>query len=428
MDEKACFPTAICRVSGRQVFDSRANPTVAARVRLRCGATGEAMVPSGASTGAFEARELRDGGEPFGGKGVTRAVSHVKGVLAQALTGLDADDQLAVDRAMLDADGTESKSRLGANAILALSLASAKAAAAARELPLYRWLGGAAACTLPLPMMNILNGGAHAGNNLDVQEFMIVPVGAKRFSQAMEMGVAVYHSLGRLLRERGLSTAVGDEGGFAPDLPGDEEALALLCQAIEAAGYRPGQDLSIALDAAASEWSQGDGYRLPKRGQPFTPGELAEYWCGLCGRWPIVSLEDPLGENDFAGFAALTVRLGDRVQIVGDDLFVTNPARLRQGIEVGAANAVLVKPNQIGTLSETAETVSLARQNGYRAILSHRSGETEDTSIADLAVGLSAGQIKTGAPARSERVCKYNRLLAIEEELGRRATLGRLGR
>ncbi len=426
MDEKSGFPTAISAVSGRQVFDSRANPTVAARVRLRCGAVGEAMVPSGASTGAFEARELRDGGQPFGGKGVTRAVSHVNGALAQALAGLDADDQLAVDRAMLDADGTENKSRLGANAILALSLASAKAAAAARELPLYRWLGGAAACTLPLPMMNILNGGAHAGNNLDVQEFMIVPVGAKRFSQAMEMGVAVYHSLGRLLRERGLSTAVGDEGGFAPDLPGDEEALALLCQAIEAAGYRPGADLAIALDAAASEWSQGEGYRLPKRGQPLTPGELAEYWCGLCGRWPIVSLEDPLGESDFAGFAALTARLGGRVQIVGDDLFVTNPARLHQGIEAGAANAVLVKPNQIGTLSETAEAVSLARQNGYRAILSHRSGETEDTSIADLAVGLSAGQIKTGAPARSERVCKYNRLLAIEEELGRRAAFGRL--
>lgn len=417
----------IAAVRGRQIFDSRGTPTVEAEVYLENGAAAVASVPSGASTGRHEAVELRDGDPAaYGGKSVLKAVRAVNQDLNEALHGLPANDQAAVDDAILRADGTDNKSRLGANATLAVSLACARAAAAAHGLEFYRYLGGAGGVTLPVPMMNILNGGAHADNNVDIQEFMIVPLGAGSFCHAMKMGTEIYAALKAALKSRGLATAVGDEGGFAPSLRDDEQALELLVEAIESAGYRPGADVAIAMDAAASEWTQGDGYRLPKNGQSLTREALIAHFADLAGRFPIFSIEDPLGEDDFDGFAHITEQLGAQVQIVGDDLFVTNPARLEQGIRSRSANAVLVKPNQIGTLSETIRTVRLAQQHGYRTILSHRSGETEDTSIADIAVALNAGQIKTGAPARTDRVCKYNRLLKIEQTLGMAAVYGRL--
>lgn len=417
----------IAAVRGRQIFDSRGTPTVEAEVYLENGAAAVASVPSGASTGRHEAVELRDGDPAaYGGKSVLKAVRAVNQDLNEALHGLPANDQAAVDDAILRDDGTDNKSRLGANATLAVSLACARAAAAAHGLEFYRYLGGAGGVTLPVPMMNILNGGAHADNNVDIQEFMIVPLGAGSFCHAMKMGTEIYAALKAALKSRGLATAVGDEGGFAPSLRDDEQALELLVEAIESAGYRPGADVAIAMDAAASEWTQGDGYRLPKNGQSLTREALIAHFADLAGRFPIFSIEDPLGEDDFEGFARITEQLGAQVQIVGDDLFVTNPARLEQGIRSRSANAVLVKPNQIGTLSETIRTVRLAQQHGYRTILSHRSGETEDTSIADIAVALNAGQIKTGAPARTDRVCKYNRLLKIEQTLGMAAVYGRL--
>ena len=417
----------IAAVRGRQIFDSRGTPTVEAEVYLENGAAAVASVPSGASTGRHEAVELRDGDPAaYGGKSVLKAVRAVNQDLNEALHGLPANDQAAVDDAILRADGTDNKSRLGANATLAVSLACARAAAAAHGLEFYRYLGGAGGVTLPVPMMNILNGGAHADNNVDIQEFMIVPLGAGSFCHAMKMGTEIYAALKAALKSRGLATAVGDEGGFAPSLRDDEQALELLVEAIESACYRPGADVAIAMDAAASEWTQGDGYRLPKNGQSLTREALIAHFADLAGRFPIFSIEDPLGEDDFEGFARITEQLGAQVQIVGDDLFVTNPARLEQGIRSRSANAVLVKPNQIGTLSETIRTVRLAQQHGYRTILSHRSGETEDTSIADIAVALNAGQIKTGAPARTDRVCKYNRLLKIEQTLGMAAVYGRL--
>ena len=416
----------IAAVRGRQIFDSRGTPTVEAEVYLENGAAAVASVPSGASTGRHEAVELRDGDPAaYGGKSVLKAVRAVNQDLNEALHGLPANDQAAVDDAILRADGTDNKSRLGANATLAVSLACARAAAAAHGLEFYRYLGGAGGVTLPVPMMNILNGGAHADNNVDIQEFMIVPLGAGSFCRAMKMGTEIYAALKAALKSRGLATAVGDEGGFAPSLRDDEQALELLVEAIEAAGYRPGDDVAIAMDAAASEWTQGDGYRLPKNGQALSRDALIAHFADLSERFPIFSIEDPLGEDDFDGFARITEQIGARVQIVGDDLFVTNPARLEQGIHSRSANAVLVKPNQIGTLSETIRTVRLAQQHGYRTILSHRSGETEDTSIADIAVALNAGQIKTGAPARTDRVCKYNRLLKIEQTLGMAAVYGR---
>jgi len=410
--------TNISVITARQVFDSRGNPTVEAQVMLACGARGRAIVPSGASTGQFEAHELRDGGSAYGGKGVTRAVENVKNEIFPALVGLDAQHPSLIDSTMLELDGTPDRSRLGANAVLAVSLASAKAAAAACNLPFYRWLGGANAMTMPVPMMNILNGGAHADNSVDIQEFMIVPKGADSFAQAMRMSTEVYAALKKLLRDKGLSTAVGDEGGFAPDLARDEDALRLICDAIEAAGYRAGEDIFIALDAAAGEWECEGGYRLPKRGVNMTAEELCAYFERLCGSYPIISLEDPLGQEDFEGFARLTARLKG-VQTVGDDLFVTNTARLRRGIEHRSATAILIKPNQIGTLSETLEAIRTAQAHGMHAVISHRSGETEDSTIADIAVATNAGQIKSGAPARSDRVAKYNRLLRIEAQLMR---------
>lgn len=409
--------TAIAQVSGRQIFDSRGNPTVCAEVILRCGARGAAAVPSGASTGIFEAHELRDGGADYNGKGVLRAVGNINNEINNALRGTDAARQERVDNIMLALDNSGNKSELGANAVLAVSLASAHAAAQAYRMPLYRWLGGQNARVMPVPMMNILNGGAHASNNVDIQEFMIVPSGAPSFAAAMKMAVEIYHSLGRILRSRKMPTAVGDEGGFAPDLGSDEEALELICDAISAAGYRAGEEVSVALDAAAGEWQEGDGYRMPKSGRSMTRTELIDFFARLTEKYPIISIEDPLGQEDFEGFAEITERLRG-VQIVGDDLFVTNNSRLAKGIKSGSANAILIKPNQIGSLSETLQTVRTAQEAGYGAIISHRSGETEDTTIADLAVAVNAGQIKTGAPARSDRTAKYNRLLAIEAELG----------
>lgn len=409
--------TRIRSVSGIQIFDSRANPTVGARVELQCGAFGFAAVPSGASTGKFEAHELRDGGEDYCGKGVSRAVENIENELELALRGIDAASQQLVDNAMLALDNTGRKAKIGANAMLAVSLAAAHAAANAYAMPLYRWLGGQNAGLMPVPMMNILNGGAHASNNVEIQEFMIVPSGAENFAAAMKMSTEIYHTLGKLLRKYGMPTAVGDEGGFAPNLKSDEKALELICEAIRAAGFDPGKDVSIALDAAAGEWQAPQGYLLPKSGRAMTKPELIDYFARLVSSYPIVSIEDPLGQEDFEGFAEITKRLKG-VQIVGDDLFVTNTERLHKGIETGSANAILIKPNQIGTLSETMRTVRMAQAAGYSTIISHRSGETEDTTIADLAVALNSGQIKTGAPARSDRVAKYNRLLAIEKELG----------
>jgi enolase len=406
------------RIHARQILDSRGNPTVEVEVELRSGARGRAAVPSGASTGEFEATELRDGGEPWGGKGVSRAVGNVDGEIAQALKGMDAASQEAIDAALIELDGTPNKSRLGANAILGVSLASAQAQAAELGLPLWRHLGGADACVLPVPMMNVLNGGAHADNKVDFQEFMIVPCGAPSFSECLRIGAEVFHALKRTLHERGLATAVGDEGGFAPDLGSNEEALQMLVAGIEAAGYRPGEHVAIALDPAASELYRDGAYVLEHEHRTLSAAELADYWVDLAARYPIVSLEDGMDEEDWDGWRVLTERLGAAVQLVGDDVFVTNTERLRRGIETDVANSILIKVNQIGTLTETLQAVAMARDAGYTAVMSHRSGETEDVTIADLAVATGCGQIKTGAPSRSDRVAKYNQLLRIEEQLG----------
>ena len=410
--------SAIETVHARQILDSRGNPTVEVDVTLASGAGGSAAVPSGASTGEFEAVELRDGGEAWGGKGVTSAVANANGELAEAVKGLDASDQEALDRAMIAADGTPNKGRLGANAILGISLAAAKAAAAEAGQPLWRHLGGDDAHVLPVPMMNVLNGGAHADNKVDFQEFMVVPAGAPSFSEALRTGAEVFHALKRTLHDRGLGTAVGDEGGFAPDLGSNEEALQMLIEGIEAAGHTPGEDVAIALDPATSEIYTEGVYRLEHEGRDLSADELAAYWAEMAERYPILSIEDGMDEEDWDGWKALTDRIGERVQLVGDDLFVTNTERLGRGIELGVANSILVKVNQIGTLTETLEAIAMAREAGYTAVMSHRSGETEDTTIADLAVATGCGQIKTGAPSRSDRVAKYNRLLRIEEELG----------
>ncbi|HEX9481494.1 MAG TPA: phosphopyruvate hydratase [Solirubrobacteraceae bacterium] len=409
------------RVNARQILDSRGNPTVEVDVELASGARGRAAVPSGASTGEFEATELRDGGEAWGGKGVLRAVLNVDGEIATAVAGMEAGEQAALDRALVELDGTPNKSRLGANAILGVSLAVAKAAAADAGEPLWRYLGGPEARVLPVPMMNVLNGGAHADNKVDFQEFMVVPCGAETFSSCLQMGAAVFHALKRTLHERGLATAVGDEGGFAPDLGSNEEALQMLIEGIEAAGLRPGEDVAIALDPATSELYSEGSYVLEHEGRTLSATQLAAYWAEIAARYPVVSIEDGMDEEDWAGWKALTEEIGERVQLVGDDLFVTNTARLRRGIEAGVANSILIKVNQIGTLTETLEAIAMAREAGYTAVMSHRSGETEDVTIADLAVATGCGQIKTGAPSRSDRVAKYNQLLRIEEQLGDRA-------
>ena len=405
-------------VRARQILDSRGNPTVEVELTLRSGASGRAAVPSGASTGELEATELRDGGEAWLGKGVSRAVANVEGQIAAAVCGRDVFDQEGLDRTLIELDGTPNKSRLGANAILAVSLAAAHAAAAGERQPLWRYLGGERAHVLPVPLMNVLNGGAHADNRVDFQEFMVVPVGAASFAESLRMGVEVFHHLKRTLHERGLGTAVGDEGGFAPDLESNEAALGALVEGIQAAGYRPGEDVAIALDPATSELRRDGAYVLEHEGRSLSAAELADYWVELAGRYPILSIEDGMDEQDWEGWRLLTERLGDRIQLVGDDVFVTNTARLREGIERGVANAILVKVNQIGTLTETLDAIRLARENGYAAVMSHRSGETEDVTIADLAVATGCGQIKTGAPSRSDRVAKYNQLLRIEEALG----------
>ena len=406
------------RVHARQILDSRGNPTVEVEVRLSSGAGGRAAVPSGASTGEFEATELRDGGDRWQGKGVTRAVANVDTEIAQAVTGMDAADQEGLDRALIALDGSANKSRLGANAILGVSLAAAQAQAGEQGLELWRYLGGESARVLPVPMMNVLNGGAHADNNVDFQEFMLVPCGAQTFSECLRMGVEVYHALKRTLHERGLSTAVGDEGGFAPDLSSNEEALEMLMAGIVAAGLRPGEDVAIALDPAASEIYRDGEYVLEHEGRALSARELTDYWADLAERYPIVSLEDGMDEEDWDGWRMLTERLGDGLQLVGDDVFVTNTERLARGIAEGVANSILIKVNQIGTLTETLEAIAMARDAGYTAVMSHRSGETEDVTIADLAVATGCGQIKTGAPTRSDRVAKYNQLLRIEEQLG----------
>jgi enolase len=406
------------RVHARQILDSRGNPTVEVEVGLDSGAEGRAAVPSGASTGEFEATELRDGGERWQGKGVTRAVAGVNGEIAAAVTGVDASDQQGLDDALIALDGTPGKSRLGANAILGVSLATAHAQAAEEGLPLWRYLGGDEARVLPVPMMNVLNGGAHADNKVDFQEFMVAPCGASSFSECLRMGTEVFHALKRTLHERGLSTAVGDEGGFAPDLSSNEEALKMLIAGIEAAGYKPGAEVAIALDPATSEIYHDGAYVLEHEGRTLSAGELADYWADLAERYPIVSIEDGMDEEDWQGWKTLTERLGGRVQLVGDDLFVTNTQRLARGIELGVGNSILIKVKQIGTLSETLAAITMAREAGYTAVMSHRSGETEDVTIADLAVATGCGQIKTGAPSRSDRVAKYNQLLRIEEQLG----------
>ena len=414
--------STIEHVIGREVLDSRGNPTVEAEVWLDSGARGRAIAPSGASTGIREAVELRDGGERFSGKGVLRAVANVNGEIADVVGGLDALDQRAVDHAMIDLDGTPDKGRLGANAMLAVSLASAKAVADDLEIPLYRSIGGSNAHALPVPMLNVLNGGAHANNSIDFQEFMVMPVGAASFSEALRWGTETYHALRSILHERGMSTAVGDEGGFAPDLPQNEDAIKLLLEAIERAGRVPGEEIALALDPATSElWDDG-AYVLAGEGRTLSPAELVDYWVELADRYPIVSIEDGMAEEDWDGWAACTKALGGRVQLVGDDIFVTNAEILERGIREGVANSILVKLNQIGTLTETLDTVALATGAAYSTVISHRSGETEDTTIADLVVAVNAGQIKTGAPARSDRVAKYNQLLRIEEDLGESAS------
>ena len=409
------------KVVGREILDSRGNPTVEAEVTLVDGTVGRGTAPSGASTGEFEALELRDGDKArYLGKGVQKAVENINTVINDTLKGMDASDTYAVDKAMIDADGTKDKSNLGANAILAVSIASARAAANALEIPLYRFLGGVNGNRLPVPMMNILNGGAHAANTVDVQEFMIMPVGAPSFKEALRWCAEVFHALAALLKSKGLATSVGDEGGFAPDLASDEEAIQYILDAVKDAGYEPGKDFMIAMDAASSEWKgekKGE-YVLPKAGTKFTSEELIEHWKKLVDKYPIISIEDALDEEDWEGWQKLTAELGDKVQLVGDDLFVTNTERLSKGIELGCGNSILIKLNQIGSVSETLEAIKMAHKAGYTAISSHRSGETADTTIADLAVALNTCQIKTGAPSRSERVAKYNQLLRIEEELG----------
>ncbi len=404
----------IPKIMGSEITDSRGNPTVSATVQLTDGTVGTAAAPSGASTGKFEAVELRDGDQRrYGGKGVLKAVRNINEIISPALEKAHSLTVRQVDDILKKLDGTPNKAHLGANATLAVSLACARAMAAHYRMPLYRFLGGAAASRLPVPMMNILNGGAHAANNIDIQEFMIIPAQAENFREGLRWCAEIYHTLGAQLRKKGLSTGVGDEGGFAPDLSSDEEAIEEILAAVEKAGY--GGKVTLALDAAGSEWAQEGAYRLPKRGKTYVTEDLISYWEGLLDKYPIVSIEDPLGEEDFSGWAEMTARLGNRVQLVGDDLFVTNLEHLQQGIDQGAANAILIKPNQIGTLTETLEAIDLAKRSGYKTIISHRSGETEDTFIADLAVAVNAGQIKTGAPCRTERVAKYNRLLRIEE-------------
>ena len=413
--------STIEHISGREVLDSRGNPTVEVEVFLDSGAMGRAMVPSGASTGAFEAVELRDGEARYGGKGVLDAVAHVDDEICDALVGFDAFDQRDIDRVLAELDGTDNKANLGANAILGTSLAVARAAADELGLPLYRYVGGANAHVLPVPMMNVLNGGEHADNNVDIQEFMIMPVGAASFAEALRWGAETYHVLKKVLHDRGLSTAIGDEGGFAPNLGSNEEAVQLLLEAIEKAGFTPGTDISIALDAASTEFFKGGNYVLAGEGRTLSPAEMVGYLDSLVSKYPIVSIEDGMSEEDWDGWAQLTATLGDRVQLVGDDLFVTNVERLSRGIDAGVANSILVKVNQIGSLTETLESVALATRSGYTSVMSHRSGETEDTTISDLAVATNCGQIKTGAPARSDRVAKYNQLLRIEDDLGEAA-------
>ena len=413
--------STIRQVVGREVLDSRGNPTVEVEITLRSGARGRAIVPSGASTGEHEAVELRDGGKRYLGKGVQNAVGHVNGAIATALIGADASDQQAIDDIMLKADGTTNKSKLGANAILGASLANAHAIANERGLPLYKSVGGDDACVLPVPMMNVLNGGAHADNNVDLQEFMVMPIGASSFSEALRWGVETYHTLKSILHQRKMATAVGDEGGFAPNLASNEEAIAILVEAIESAGFTPGKDIAIALDPAMSELFKDGKYHLTGEGTVLTSDELASWWAMLANKYPIVSIEDGMAEDDWAGWSTLTQKLGNTIQLVGDDLFVTNVSRLQRGITEHVANSVLVKVNQIGTLTETLNTIALASRNNYTSVMSHRSGETEDATIADLAVATNCGQIKTGAPARSDRVAKYNQLLRIEQELGSKA-------
>ena len=418
------------KVIGREIVDSRGNPTVEAEVYLIDGTVGRGTAPSGASTGEFEALELRDGDKArYGGKGVLKAVENVNTVINDVLVGLDASDTYAVDKAMIDADGTDGKNKLGANAILAVSIAAARAAAIALDIPLYRFLGGVNANVLPVPMMNILNGGAHATNTVDTQEFMIMPVGAPSFREALRWCAEVFHALQKILKGKGLATSVGDEGGFAPNLSTDDETIETILEAVKAAGYEPGKDFMIAMDAAASEWKgekKGE-YVQPKSGRKFTSQELIDHWAALVDKYPIVSIEDGLDEEDWEGWQAMTEQIGDKVQLVGDDLFVTNTKRLSKGIENGSANSILIKLNQIGSVSETLEAIKMANKAGYTAVTSHRSGETADTTIADLAVALNTGQIKTGAPSRSERVAKYNQLLRIEEELGDAAVYAGLG-
>ena len=418
------------KVIGREIIDSRGNPTVEAEVTLADGTVGRGCAPSGASTGEFEALELRDGDRyRFGGKGVLQAVDNINTIIAPAIQGIDASDIYAVDAAMIAADGTKDKSKLGANAILAVSIAAARAAAASLDIPLYRFLGGLQANRLPVPMMNILNGGAHAANTVDVQEFMIMPAGARTFREGLRWCTEVFHALQALLKKEGLATSVGDEGGFAPDLKSDEEAIQYILKAIEKAGYKPGQDFVLAMDAAASEWKgekKGE-YILPKAGTKFTSEELIAHWKQLVEKYPIISIEDGLDEEDWEGWQKMTAELGDKVQLVGDDLFVTNTERLAKGISLGCGNSILIKLNQIGSVSETLEAIKMAHKAGYTAVTSHRSGETEDTTIADLAVALNTCQIKTGAPSRSERVAKYNQLLRIEEALGASAVYPGMG-
>ena len=405
-------------IHARQILDSRGNPTVEVELALRSGASGRAAVPSGASTGDFEATELRDGGSAYLGKGVTKAVANVNSEIAEAVKGFDVSDQAGLDRTLIELDGTPNKSRLGANAILGVSLAGARAAAAEEHQPLWRYLGGEAARILPVPMLNVVNGGAHADNSVDFQEFMVVPAGASSFSECLRMGAEVLHHLKKTVAARGMSTSVGDEGGFAPNLESNEAALGLLVEGIEAAGYVPGEDVFIALDPATSEIHGEGRYELASEGRSLSSDEMAGYWADLAGRYPIVSIEDGMDEEDWDGWKKLTQLLGDRLQLVGDDLFVTNTERLKRGIETGVGNSILVKVNQIGTLTETLAAIDMAREAGYTAVMSHRSGETEDTTIADLAVATGCGQIKTGAPSRSDRVAKYNQLLRIEEMLG----------
>lgn len=409
------------KVIGREIIDSRGNPTVEAEVYLVDGTIGRGAAPSGASTGEFEALELRDGDKDrFGGKGVSKAVENINTIINDALCGMDASDTYAIDRAMIEADGTKDKSKLGANAILATSIACARAAAMSLDIPLYRFLGGVNGNRLPVPMMNIINGGAHAANTVDVQEFMIMPAGAKSFKEALRQCTEVFHVLGALLKSKGLATGVGDEGGYAPDLASDEEAIEVILEAVKKAGYEPGKDFVLAMDAASSEWKTGTKgeYLLPKSGKKFTSAELVEHWKKLCEKYPIYSIEDGLDEEDWDGWKLMTKELGDKIQLVGDDLFVTNTERLQKGITMGCGNSILIKLNQIGSVSETLEAIKMAHKAGYTAISSHRSGETEDTTIADLAVALNTCQIKTGAPSRSERVAKYNQLIRIEEQLG----------